>query len=511
MSFKKSACTNDIYISSQETIDNSDDDSRSGTGNDLETQVCPSTAHRPQRHAPTNHRMQNNRFHLSQETNMTEHSAVTTETFLEDNALSSNQKKRKLQGLYYGTSYKPEDKYEILKVRNIVRESIFKHVKFCRGEGSSSNEKSGRKAVEKNAFGRRHDTPDITLRSGYAHEILKLSGNGEDKKSLTQRALWWKTYNIYVLQEIRQVRSSKNFSLKKSCIEGMCTFYALIFICFYIFDTTNICLVILTGSAEVSATSRLKKFQDTSDRDNQEGLIDWNQMLAKLMRIVGKEEFIDLRLNEDTDLFRTFLEFCLIHFVSSTSWRWKAYNVPISEIFTPSDEAMAMLLLENSIEDLRLISRRKEKILRRQSRSKYTKVELGSPEKFQGWHNKGIRRYNQLFKAVSEYRKRRESKDLEETLQQEFAVLCGKSGTGTGDGEEIDDDYDGDDNSTCTEAIDGFVGELPQIPIQDIETDQTNDYTVEEIPMPPLNANQHDEYAANDSQTTLGNGPALSY
>ena len=214
----------------------------------------------------------------------------------------------------------------------------------------------------------------------------------------------------------------------------MCTFYALIFICFYIFDTTNICLVILTGSAEVSATSRLKKFQDTSDRDNQEDLIDWNQMLTKLMRIVGKEEFIDLRLNEDTDLFRTFLEFCLIHFVSSTSWRWKAYNVPISEIFTPSDEAMAMLLLENSIEDLRLISRRKEKILRRQSRSKYTKVELGSPEKFQGWHNKGIRRYNQLFRAVSEYRKRRESKDLEEALQQEFAVLCGKSGTCTGDG-----------------------------------------------------------------------------
>ena len=136
------------------------------------------------------------------------------------------------------------------------------------------------------------------------HKFINIHYNGEDKKSLTQRALWWKTYNIYVLQEIRQVRSSKNFSLKKSCIEGMCTFYALIFICFYIFDTTNICLVILTGSAEVSATSRLKRFQDTSDRDNQEDLIDWNQMLAKLLRIVGKDEFIDLRLNEDTDLFR---------------------------------------------------------------------------------------------------------------------------------------------------------------------------------------------------------------
>ena len=68
--------------------------------------------------------MQNNRLYLSQETNMTEHSAVTTETFLEDNALSTNQKKRKLQGLYYGTSYKPEDKYEILKVK-------LKHLLTC--------------------------------------------------------------------------------------------------------------------------------------------------------------------------------------------------------------------------------------------------------------------------------------------------------------------------------------------------------------------------------------------
>ena len=276
----------------------------------------------------------------------------------------------------------------------------------------------------------------------------------------------------------------------------------------------------MKGNAEVSATSRLKKFIDTSREDNQDDLIDWKHMLTKLLRVVGKEEFIDLRVNEDTDLFRTFLEFCLIHFVSSTSWRWKAYNVPISEIFTPSDEAMAMLLLENCIEDLRLMCRRKEKILRRQSRAKYTKVELGSSDKFQGWNNKGIRRYNQLYRTILEHRTRRESKDLETSLQQEYAVLCGKSGTLTENAEDTDDDDD-DDDSTCSEAIDGFAGEATLAPVmhthlcrqqQGIDVEQTSEYANEENPMPPLNSIQHDAYEEHDSQeTTLGNGPALDY
>ena len=98
-----------------------------------------------------------------------------------------------------------------------------------------------------------------------------------------------------------------------------------------------------------------------------------------------------------------------------------------------------------------------------------------------------------------------------ENMQREYDILCGKSGMYTGDGEDSDDDYDGYDNSTCTEAIDGFVREVPLAPVQGIETNQTNDYVGEEIPMPLQNSNQHDEYAANDSQTTLGNRPSLDY
>ena len=158
---------------------------------------------------------------------MTQQSIVTTEPLLNENALSTEEKKRKIQEVYYGRSYKEEDKYEVQKIRKkIVRENIFKHVKFCIGEGSYGTNKDGRTKSEnkniatKNTFGQSHEYPDITLQKGYAYEILELSGYGVDKKSLSQRALWWKTYNRFVQNEIRQVRSGMNHNVKKSCVEG---------------------------------------------------------------------------------------------------------------------------------------------------------------------------------------------------------------------------------------------------------------------------------------------------
>ena len=61
MSFKHSTCANYIYLSSQEAMDDSDDNSRSDTGNVLETQAWQNTSlQHPRRHVPINHGMQNN-------------------------------------------------------------------------------------------------------------------------------------------------------------------------------------------------------------------------------------------------------------------------------------------------------------------------------------------------------------------------------------------------------------------------------------------------------------------
>ena len=160
---------------------------------------------------------------LSQNSNVTE---ITTDSVVQDNALSTEEKKRKLRQLYYGTHFQDEDKYEVQKVRRIVRESVFKKVKFCRGEGTSGSDKrSPKKQALTKVFGKSHEAPDLTERKGYAYEVLKLSGNGEDVRTLTRRALWWKTYNVYVPQEVRQLRSSMNFNIKKSCVEGKLKLY----------------------------------------------------------------------------------------------------------------------------------------------------------------------------------------------------------------------------------------------------------------------------------------------
>ena len=65
-------------------------------------------------------------------------STVTNDTFLQESGLTNEQKKRKLEEIYSNGRFQEEDEYEILKVRQDIRQHIFKHVKFCKGEGKKS-------------------------------------------------------------------------------------------------------------------------------------------------------------------------------------------------------------------------------------------------------------------------------------------------------------------------------------------------------------------------------------
>lgn len=132
---------------------------------------------------------------MSQETHLTEESGLTTDSLLGENALSTQEKKRRIQDVYYGHAYREENKYEVNKVKKIVRENIFKHLMFCIGEGSYGGDKNGttrgenRSKATRNTYELSHEYPDLTLKCEYAHEVLILSGNGAEKKSLSQRAL----------------------------------------------------------------------------------------------------------------------------------------------------------------------------------------------------------------------------------------------------------------------------------------------------------------------------------
>jgi len=83
------------------------------------------------------------------------------------------------------------------------------------------------------------------------------------------------------------------------------------------------------------------------------------------------------------EVFATFINLCLVHFCLSMNWRYKAYNTVVSDIFTESNEAFAMLLLENNANDYVKMIEIERKLSRKEAKPKYTK-DLRVNEKFRG-------------------------------------------------------------------------------------------------------------------------------
>ena len=181
----------------------------------------------------------------------------------------------------------------------------------------------------------------------------------------------------------------------------------------------------------------------------------------------GTSFFVDMRKNENHELFQAFVEYCLIHSISSMDWRTKCYNTTVSKMFTVADEAMAILLLENNAKDLRLIKDKRRKLPRKQQNSKFTKIdkEGDSGESFQGWHKKGIKRYNELFKIIKESRKLRSSMELENKLLTKFATIKGKVYR---EDEEEQEDYNNDEDDDDVFAMDEFEIEEMETSLDDL-------------------------------------------
>ena len=76
---------------------------------------------------------------------------------------------------------------------------------------------------------------------------------------------------------------------------------------------------------------------------------------------------------EHKEVFATFINLCLVYFCLSMNWRFKAYNTVVSEIFTESDEAFAMLLFKIIVNDYVKMIEIQRKLSRKEAKPKYTK------------------------------------------------------------------------------------------------------------------------------------------
>ena len=231
---------------------------------------------------------------------------------------------------------------------------------------------------------------------------------------------------------------------------------------------------LLKGDAKMSAETRLRIWNSNNNTDKDAHDIVANTEIRENMMEVVKiaaegVALQDIRTNYDNmSLFKTFVNLCLIHFTTSISWRYKACDSVISDIFTITDEALCILFLENNADDYVRVYQEKKKIDRKESRPKYTKVD-NVQKKFKGWDRKAIKQFNEIVMCVKRNRDSSESKKIEEELRMRYKQITGRDGDCL-DGDNGDDESDESDNEELY-AYNGFAGDVQNI--QQVATNLT--------------------------------------
>ena len=217
----------------------------------------------------------------------------------------------------------------------------------------------------------------------------------------------------------------------------------------------------MEGKVTVNGELRLKhgiveKDNITSTNDDS-NLKTVQENISKLVTLAAGDTGL-IHLREDIgnlDLLQTFINYCLFHFCTSMNWRYKAYSTLISDIFTDSDEALCMLLIENNASDYVKVMNNKTKISRNFAQPKYTKMDNTS-KKFKGWNRKGIQRFNVLVRAVKVSRESSCSKEMEIELKSRYQKISGRNiNNDNYDPNDSESDDSGDDDM---QAYDGFAG-----------------------------------------------------
>ena len=170
------------------------------------------------------------------------------------------------------------------------------------------------------------------------------------------------------------------------------------------------------------------------------------------------EGLVNMRVNLDqSDLFDTFVNYCLVNLTTSLNWRYKSYNTNVSDIFSESDEGLCMLILENNAQDFLKVYSTGSALTRKESRTKYTKSKGVTNAKFKGQNRNGIKRFNFLVREVKKNRATVHSQGLEEKLKLKYEGIFkenNKDETITNDGEDEENSSDDD-----VDAYDGFEGD----------------------------------------------------
>ena len=128
--------------------------------------------------------------------------------------------------------------------------------------------------------------------------------------------------------------------------------------------------------------------------------------MYKLVKLASTKEGLENMGKEKNNhsMFATFVNYCLIHLTTSVQWRYHACNTYISDMFTVSDKALCVLIIENNSEDFIHVYNRGVKPNRKDSKPRHTKVDGQNTKKVKGWNAKGIKRFNKQCGIIQTFR-----------------------------------------------------------------------------------------------------------
>lgn len=89
-------------------------------------------------------------------------------------------------------------------------------------------------------------------------------------------------------------------------------------------------------------------------------------MEALIVLVGNSAGFETLRIDaEHTEVFRSFVNYCLVHFCSLMNWWYKAYTTVVSDTFVESDKVFVILLLEINVNDYKIIMEEERKLTKK--------------------------------------------------------------------------------------------------------------------------------------------------
>ena len=138
------------------------------------------------------------------------------------------------------------------------------------------------------------------------------------------------------------------------------------------------------------------------DETNQECQAVKTNKMTRLLKLVKDEKISDLY--DDESLYYYFLKICVVNVITRSKWKENCTNYDFDRFIHPTDEAFALLVLDNNLERYIDMVNRPDVLKQHLVPPKYTTVTKGGQKtQVRGWSDSGklqFQRYTMMIKNI---------------------------------------------------------------------------------------------------------------